>query len=170
MAGAAEEAAFVEFATARAPGLFRSALLLTGEWHAAEDLVQETLGQVFARWTRVTRADNPAAYARAMQVNRFLSDQRRRSAGERPVAQPGDDGHPTSDPDAALRATLLRALGELDPRDRAVVVLRYWDDLDVATTAGLVGGSPTAVRARAHRALGRLRELLGDDLDSLLPD
>ena len=84
MAGAAEEAAFVEFATARAPGLFRSALLLTGEWHAAEDLVQETLGQVFARWTRVTRADNPAAYARAMQVNRFLSDQRRRSAHSPP--------------------------------------------------------------------------------------
>ncbi len=168
MAGV-DEAGFVEFATARSPVLFRSALLLTGEWHAAEDLVQDTLGSVYVRWRKVSRADNPAAYARAMMVNGFLSGRRRRSAGERPVADP-DPSRTTADPDGALRATLLAALGGLDPQDRAVVVLRYWDDLDVATTAGIVGSSPTAIRARAHRALGRLRDLLGDDLDHLLPD
>lgn len=168
MAGT-DEADFVEFATARSPGLFRSALLLTGEWYAAEDLVQDTLGNVYGRWGKVSRADNPAAYARAMLVNGFLSGRRRRSATERPVADPAPDGT-TADPDAALRATLLAALGGLERQDRAVVVLRYWEDLDVATTARLVGSSPTAVRARAHRALGRLRELLGDELDHLLPD
>ncbi len=84
------------------------------------------------------------------------------------MAEP--DARATHDPDPALRATLLAALAGLDPADRAVVVLRFWEDLDVAATADLVGTTPTAVRARCHRALGRLRDLLGDDLHELRED
>ncbi len=163
------EEEFTAFAGARTADLFRCALLLTGEWHAAEDLVQETWATVYRRWHRVSSADQPGAYARRVLVNGFLSRRRRRSAGEVPVGDPA----PTpaaSEPDAALRATLLAALDTLEPRDRAVVVLRYWQDLDAATTGELVGCSPEAVRTRARRALGRLRDALADDLDHLLAD
>ncbi|MCB0908278.1 MAG: SigE family RNA polymerase sigma factor [Nocardioidaceae bacterium] len=162
------EAEFVAFATARTPTLFRLALLLTGEWYAAEDLVQDTLATVYRRWGRVAAAANPAAYARATLVNTHLSARRRRSSTERPVPEP--DAGVTHDPDPALRATLLGALARLEPADRAVVVLRFWEDLDVAATAELVGSTPTAVRARCHRALGRLRDLLGHDLHHLRTD
>ena len=159
---------FVAFATARTPTLFRLALLLTGEWYAAEDLVQDTLATVFRRWGRVAAAANPAAYARATLVNTHLSGRRRRSSTERPVAEPDPGLAPEADP--ALRATLLAALAELGVADRAVVVLRYWEDLDVAATAELVGSTPNAVRARCHRAIARLRDLLGDDLHELRAD
>jgi RNA polymerase sigma-70 factor (sigma-E family) len=158
---------FVELATARSPALFRTALLLTGDWHAAEDLVQETLGRLYARWSRVARADNPAAYAQAALVKTFLSGRRKRSSTERPHADV--DPGPTADDDASLRVTLLAALARLDPADRAVLVLRYWEDLDSPTTAELVGSTPAAVRTRCSRALVRLRDVLGDDLADLLP-
>src|SRR5919206_1877303 len=81
------EAEFVELATARGAALFRTALLLTGDWHAAEDLVQETLGKLYVHWSRVARADDPAAYARTALVRTFLSSRRRRSSTERPRAE-----------------------------------------------------------------------------------
>lgn len=165
---------FVAFATARGPALFRSALLLTGEWHAAEDLVQDTLAAVYRHWARVSAADNPSAYARATLVNTFLSARRRRATSEQPVGDlPSPDRTwpaPADPANIALRATLFAALARLDRRDRAVVVLRYWEDLDAAATATLVGATPTAVRARSRRALSRLRVVLGADLDHLLAD
>ena len=158
---------FVELATARSPALFRTALLLTGDWQLAEDLVQETLGRLFVHWSKVTRADNPAAYAQAALVRTFLSGRRKRSSTERPTAEL--DTGPAPDDDASLRVTLLAALARLDPADRAVLVLRYWEDLDAPATAELVGSTAGAVRTRCSRALGRLRDVLGDDLADLLP-
>ena len=165
------EQAFVELATARAPALFRTAWLLTGDFHLAEDLVQEALGRIYARWSKVAAADEPAAYAHTVLVHAFLSHRRRRSSTERPsdasqLAGLGD--RPGDDDDVALRVALLAALGHLDRLDRAVVVLRYWDDLDAPATAALVGLRPAAVRTRCSRALARLRDVLGDDLAELL--
>ena len=160
------EAEFVELATARSAALFRTALLLTGDWHAAEDLVQETLGKLYASWPRVARSSDPAAYARTTLLRSFLSSRRRRSSGERPRADvdPGE----RLDGDVALRVTLLAALARLEPQDRAVLVLRYWEDLDTGATAELLGCSVAAVRTRSRRALLRLRDAVGGDLAALL--
>ncbi|MGW0577394.1 SigE family RNA polymerase sigma factor [Streptomyces sp. NPDC002920] len=155
---------YAEFAAARAGHLYRSACLLTaGDTHLAEDLVQETLGRVYVRWGRVSRADNPAAYAQTVLTRTFLAHQRRRSSRERVVEVFPDvpDGRGTDTP---LRLTLLQALGRLPAKDRAVVVLRYWEDRSVEETAGAMNASSAAVRTRCTRALGRLRELLGEDI------
>ncbi|MFB7630099.1 SigE family RNA polymerase sigma factor [Streptomyces sp. NPDC056149] len=160
--GRAEECA--EFAVARAGHLYRSACLLTaGDTHLAEDLVQETLGRLYARWGRVSRAENPAAYAQTVLTRTFLAHQRRRSSTERTMDVLPDRPDATGG-DTALRLTLLDALRQLPAKDRAVVVLRYWEDRSIAETADVLNASSAAVRTRCVRALGRLRELLGEDL------
>ncbi|MFC1420880.1 SigE family RNA polymerase sigma factor [Streptacidiphilus cavernicola] len=151
------------FAAARIGHLYRSACLLTGgDTHLAEDLVQETLGRIFVRWRRVSGADNPVAYAQTMLAHTFLSWRRRRSSGERPSATPPEAGI-AEDGDPALRVTLLSALRQLPERDRAVLVLRYWEDRSVQETATALRLSAGAVRSHALRALTRLRAELGDD-------
>ncbi|CAM5324876.1 RNA polymerase sigma-70 region 2 domain-containing protein OS=Streptomyces microflavus OX=1919 GN=Smic_34680 PE=4 SV=1 [Streptomyces microflavus] len=102
---------FKEFAAGRASHLYRSACLLTsGDVHLAEDLVQETLGaDLYVLWGRARRIDNPAAYAQTVLVRIFLTHRRRRSAGERPLAEL-PEGAPADPDDPALRMTLLRAL------------------------------------------------------------
>jgi RNA polymerase sigma-70 factor (sigma-E family) len=155
---------YAEFAAARTGHLYRSACLLTaGDTHLAEDLVQETLGRLYLRWARVSRVDNPAGYAQTVLTRAFLAHQRRRSSRERAVAafpEVADSGTA----DMPLRLTLLQALGRLPAKDRAVVVLRYWEDRSVEETAGAMNASSAAVRTRCSRALVRLRELLGEDM------
>ncbi|MEU3772090.1 SigE family RNA polymerase sigma factor [Streptomyces sp. NPDC032472] len=157
---------FREFAEARSGHLYRSACLLaSGDTHLAEDLVQETLGRMYLLWGRICRIDNPAAYAQTVLVRAFLTHQRRRSAGERPVGQFPDPGAAAAGPgDPALRLTLLEALGRLAPKDRAVLVLRYWEDRSIEETADAMNTSSAAVRTRTSRALGRLREQLGGSI------
>ncbi|MFE5891330.1 SigE family RNA polymerase sigma factor [Streptomyces sp. NPDC056468] len=157
---------YAEFAVARAGHLYRSACLLTaGDTHLAEDLVQETLGRIYVRWGRVSRVDNPAGYAQTVLTRTFLAHQRRRSSTERATDtfpdRPADSG---GHGDLSLRLTLLQALALLPAKDRAVVVLRYWEDRSVQETADALNASSAAVRTRCTRALGRLRELLGEDL------
>ncbi|MGW6733186.1 SigE family RNA polymerase sigma factor [Streptomyces sp. NPDC055013] len=157
---------YAEFAVARAGHLYRSACLLTaGDTHLAEDLVQETLGRIYVRWGRVSRVDNPAGYAQTVLTRTFLAHQRRRSSSERATDtfpdRPADSG---GHGDLSLRLTLLQALARLPAKDRAVVVLRYWEDRSVQETADTLNASSAAVRTRCTRALGRLRELLGEDL------
>lgn len=164
MRRARRDEAYLEFATVRGGHLFRSACLLTsGDTHLAEDLTQETLGRMYALWGRVSRIDNPAAYAQTVLVRTFLSQQRRRSASERPVGElPDGVGAPGAEPE--LRMTLLQALGRLAPKDRAVIVLRYWEDRSVEETADAMNVSSAAVRTRSVRALAKLREQLGGSL------
>lgn len=164
---AADTDEFLEFAAARSGLLFRTAWLLCGDWHLAEDLVQTTLGKLFRSWRRVQRADNPDAYARTVLLRTYLSHRRRRSSGEQPyAAMPESAGRET---DPALRLTLLRGLAQLPPKDRAVLVLRYWEDLSVEQTARQMGVSQGAVRNRSQRALERLRGVLGGDLHAFAP-
>jgi RNA polymerase sigma-70 factor (sigma-E family) len=161
--------AYLEFATSRGGHLFRSACLLTGgDTHLAEDLTQETLGRMYVLWGRIARVDNPAAYAQTVLVRTYLGQRRRRAASERPfgdlpegAGQPGPADRPA---DPELRMTLLQALGRLAPKDRAVVVLRYWEDRSVEETADAMNVSSAAVRTRSVRALARLREQLGGSL------
>ncbi len=160
---------FEEFALARLPHLHRSAWLLCGDAHRAEDLVQETLAKVFVRWhRRLGRPiDNPAAYAQTCLVRTYISAQRRRSNHERPVEFLPDPG--ARDADADLRIALADALAELQPLDRAVLVRRYLDDRPVREVARELGCSEGAVRNRTLRALDRLRDVFGPSLADLLP-
>ncbi|MET9886032.1 SigE family RNA polymerase sigma factor [Streptomyces sp. NPDC006430] len=157
---------FREFAAGRSGHLYRSACLLTsGDTHLAEDLVQETLGRMYLLWGRISRIDNPPAYAQTVLVRAFLTHQRRRSAGERPVGELPESGAAApGGADPALRLTLLEALGRLSPKDRAVLVLRYWEDRSVEETADAMNASSAAVRTRTTRALARLRNQLGGSL------
>lgn len=159
---------FLDFAAHRAGHLFRSACLLTsGDTHYAEDLVQETLGRMYLAWRRISTIDNPAGYAQTVLVRVFLTQQRRRSSRERPIAELPETATPESD--STLRLTLLDALGRLPPKDRAVLVLRYWEDRSVEETAEVLRASSGAVRSRSTRALARLRVLLGGSLSELVP-
>lgn len=151
---------FAEFVAACSPQLYRSAYLLTASPHAAEDLVQTALAKAYAAWWRVRAADDPVAYVHGVLIKSFLSERRRKSSRELPVAEPLDRA--VTDADPTDRAALLAALAELAPIDRAVVVLRFWEDRSVAQTATQLDLTEAAVKNRSLRALKTLRKLLDD--------
>ncbi|WP_405056872.1 SigE family RNA polymerase sigma factor [Kribbella sp. NBC_01505] len=160
MKGIAE---FEEFARARVGPLYRTAWLLCGDRHHAEDLVQDTLANMLKAWGRV---DTPEAYARTALVRTFVSQRRRRSWTERPSAELPERVAASGDID--LRMALQKALGELLPLDRAVLVLRYFEDRSVEQVALDLGKKPSAITTRTARALERLRTVLGDDVAQLI--
>jgi RNA polymerase sigma-70 factor (sigma-E family) len=156
---------FTEFLAARSAQLYRSAYLLTTSPHSAEDLLQATLAKSYSAWGRVRRADDPVAYVHGVLIKTFLSERRKRSSSELPVAEPGllgrlDRAATSSDP--TDRVALMTALARLAPLDRAVVVLRFWEDRSVAQTAADLDLSEAAVKNRSLRALRTLRELLAE--------
>ncbi|MFF3196631.1 SigE family RNA polymerase sigma factor [Streptomyces misionensis] len=162
------EEEFRAFAAARSAPLFRSACVLTsGDVHLAEDLVQDTLGRMYANWRKIAQIDDLAAYTHTVLVRTYLSHRRRRSSSERPTDTLPDSGAVTEH-DATLRITLLDALGRLSARDRAVLLLRYWEDRSVEQTAEILHVRPGAVRNQSMRALARIRDLLGHDLSELV--
>lgn len=155
LTGTRRPESFEDLVAATVDRMLRTAVLLTGDRHAAEDLVQSTYAQVFARWRLVSRAENPAAYTRTILTRLFLSDRRRKRVRELPLLEGADAPVPLADP--ALRLSLVQALGTLPPLDRAVLVLRYFHDLAVDDVAAQTGLSSSACRTRASRALARLR-------------
>jgi RNA polymerase sigma-70 factor (sigma-E family) len=162
----AAEREFACFATLVSDSLLRTAHLMTGDAKDAEDLVQETLLRVARRWQRVRSLDQPAGYARRILVNLVLHDAGRR-ARLRAELRPQDGAAETADESAAraLRqvddlAEFRWALALLPPRQRAVLVLRYWADLPVAEVADLLGCSEPTVTSTASRAAARLAETL----------
>src|SRR5262245_55048540 len=126
-----ERLEFTAFATAMTPRLFRTALLMCGDWHLAEDLVQTTLAKVFVKWAKVERSDVPEAYVRGVLTKTFLSHKRVRRNAELPSI---DLGHDRAAPESPDRLELFEALRILDRIDRAVIVLRYWEDRSVGQT------------------------------------
>ena len=163
--GSSHEQEFEAFAQARAAQLYRSAWLLCGSHHQAEDLVQETLAKVYARWRRpFGRIDNPAAYAQTTLTRTFLGGKRRRSNDEQSFADVPDRAVADPSVRADVRLALLDVLAELPSPDRAVLVLRYLEDLSVDEVAARMGISPGAVRNRSMRALERVRGLVDDSL------
>jgi RNA polymerase sigma-70 factor (sigma-E family) len=156
---------FADLVHATGAQLYRTALLLTGDHHLAEDLTQITYAKVFASWRRVRRADNPAGYARTILLNSFLSHRRLRRSSEQPGRAEITETlalQPASDADPSTRIDLLAALARLSPTDRAVLVARYWEDRSISETATDLGISEAAVRTRSKRALERLRPHVAD--------
>ena len=153
-----DEAAFVEFAAAVRGQLRRTAYLMCGDWELASDHVQEGLIRVYVAWPRLTRAGREYAYARKAVVSAFLDHARRRSSTEVPSETDQDvaSGQDVAE-SVALRDALMSALAGLPPRQRACVVLRYFDDLSVAETAAVLGCSEGTVKSQTSRALASLR-------------
>lgn len=151
---------FTDFVVEVEPRLLRTAYLLTGDHGHAEDLVQTALVKAHRHWATVQRADSPAAYVRRILVTSHTSWRRRMSTSEQVIEtipdRPGDDLQ-------ARQATsdLVRtALRELSPKARAVVVLRYFEDLTEAETARVLGCSTSTVSTHAARGLATLRRHL----------
>ena len=155
---AAEE--FAEFARVMYPRLRRTAFLLCGDWHTAEDLAQTALTKVFVSWRRIRRQDAVHAYTNRTLVNAYLAHRRLKRTGE--VVTGWFPEHAAQDPGPETRMLLLDALATLPPRSRAVVVLRYWADLSVEQVADVMGCSPGNVKKLSARALDKLRVLLGE--------
>jgi RNA polymerase sigma-70 factor (sigma-E family) len=154
---------FDEFVAGSVEQLLRTASLIVWDAGEAEDLVQECLFKVARRWPRVRRMAQPRAYARRILVNLALDDARdrtrRRSELEGPIVladKPAWDALAGID----TRAELLDALAHLTPRQRAVLVLRYFNDLNEAETAEVLACSAGTVKSNASRGLARLREVL----------
>jgi RNA polymerase sigma-70 factor (sigma-E family) len=148
------------FVAARYPHLRRTAYLLCGDWHRADDLVQTALARVVVAARRRV-VDNLDAYARTTLLRTFLDDNRRLwRRRERSSPEPWDQAAPTQDPTVAL--TVLAALRSLPPRQRAVVVLRYWEDRSVEETAAALGINTGTVKSQCAKALATLRQALAD--------
>jgi len=145
--------------------LYRTAYLLLGEHGAAEDLAQAALTKTYVAWGRIREADAAYGYARSVLLNEARSLFRRPSwRRELPSGELPEQAH-ESDP--SDRPAVLDALRLLPPRQRAVVVLRYYEDLDVAGTAEVLGCSTGTVKSQTSDALSKLRRLLGD---AILPE
>lgn len=153
---------FDDFARSRQAHLRRTAHLLCGDWHLAEDLTQTALAKLYAVWRRVRQLESPDGYARRVLYRTFIDETRRRRWWERTGAgaYQEDVVAPASDPD--LRLTLLDALRQLPPRGRAVLVLRFWEDQSVEATAAALGCSVGTVKSQTSRGLGTLRTILAD--------
>lgn len=154
-------ASFDAYVAARYPALVRTATLLTGDHHEAEDLVQGALVKAVGVWRRI--ADDPEPYVRRIMVNDNISRWRRhrgRTVVSEDPAAGLDDGRWTAADDAAARLDLAAALGTLAPRQRAVLVLRYLEDLTERETAQLLGIAVGTVKSQTRDALARLRRLV----------
>ncbi|MFE0461496.1 SigE family RNA polymerase sigma factor [Kitasatospora sp. NPDC058965] len=161
------EAEFTAFAEASATRLRQIAYLMCRDWHLAQDLTQTTLTKMYLAWNRLTRRDaDPFAYARKVLLNSLLDHRRLRSSTEQTVAHFPDRALP--DDPTAVRLTLLDTLALLPPRERAIVLLRYWEDQSVADTAEILGISTAVVKSQSMRALATLRGHLGEDRALLL--
>jgi RNA polymerase sigma-70 factor (sigma-E family) len=152
---------FREFATASLSALSRTAYLLTGDQHAAEDLLQDALVLVALRWSKVEASDNPLAYVRRILYHELVSSWRRNryrrkevSSDQVPDRPDGRDHTATTD----RRIVLRRALARLSPRQRAVIVLRFYEDLSEADAAAVLGCSVGTIKSQTNYALRRLRD------------
>mgnify|MGYP003377569695 CR=1 FL=1 len=156
----ADRADFDAYVRARWTPLLRTAMLLTADRHAAEDLVQETLVKAASHWHRVDPA-TADAYVRRILFTRSVDAWRWRRRQPDPVEPGSADGPVAGDASTGVdsRLTLAQALGRLTPRQRAVLVLRYYEDRSEAETARVLDCSVGTVKSQTNYALGRLRTL-----------
>ena len=141
--------------------LSRTAFLLTGDRHLAEDLVQTALAKVAGRWDGIVANGDPTPYVRTVLLRTAIAWRRRRWRGEVPTGQVPDTL--TSEPAPDRREQLRVALAALPARQRAVVVLRFYEDLTEVETAAVLGCSTGTVKSQTTKARVRLRALLGGD-------
>ncbi|MEV6693766.1 SigE family RNA polymerase sigma factor [Micromonospora sp. NPDC051196] len=152
-----DEERFREFVLQQWGPLTRTAYLLTGDRGVAEDLVQSALEKTHRRWGRILRKDAPGVYVRRVMVNTAVSWRRRRRTVEVPLLDADAVASPDDYHRAENRHQLLQALRRLPPRMRAVLVLRYFEDLSEADIARVLGCSTGTVKSQASRGLARLR-------------
>ncbi|SMC70861.1 SigE family RNA polymerase sigma factor [Kibdelosporangium aridum] len=157
------DTAFADYFAARSDAMRRTAYLLCGDWHRAEDLVQVTFTKLYLAWQRITRHDALDAYARKTLVRTFLSERRlgwfrKESVSDEPADIPITKAGPED------RMVLQEALKQVPPGQRAVLVLRYWEDMSVDETAGTLNCSTGTVKSQAARGLQTLRDLLTDQM------
>ena len=163
---------FEQFVTASGDALLRTAYLVVWDPVEAEDLVQDCLLAVARRWPRVRRMDHPHAYARRVLINLALDGAQRRTRrrlelmadGAPAISDLADESAARRVHAVGVRAELIQALGTLPPRQRAVLVLRYFEDLSEAQVAELLGCSVGTVKSTASRALSRLQATLTPDI------
>ena len=156
------EEAFADFVSARWPRLYHLAYLLTGEPAAAEDLLQTTMEKTCARWSSVSRMEAPDAYVRTLMVNALISS-RRRPVWTREWLRDVVPDRPSPPPDEGVidHALLWPLVCTLPERQRAVIVLRYYEDLSEGETARVLGCAVGTVKSQAHDAMHALRRGLG---------
>lgn len=165
-----EEDRFTEFVRAHTASLFRTAYLMTGDYQRAEDVLQAALVRVYQHWPRVDTMDQPAGYARKVVVNEAVSWWRKRSSHEsllKLTDEPAWDGRVD---DVAEHERVWKAVLSLPRRQRAVTVLRYYEDMTEAQIAETLGMAPGTVKSHSHAAVRRLAELLGEPVvEPVLP-
>jgi RNA polymerase sigma-70 factor (sigma-E family) len=159
-----DDSGFSEYFAGRAATMRSTAYLLCGNWHQAEDLVQIAFAKLYSAWPRLARRGALDGYVRKTLVHAYL-DERRRASWQREQLTdlvPEPARRPVARPDERLgdRLLVLAALAEVPPRQRAVLVLRFWDDLSVQDTAAALGCSTGTVKSQSARGLEALRRAL----------
>lgn len=170
---ASSEEEFAEFFRARRDAVRRSAFLLCGDWHRADDLAQGAFVALHRHWHRIRDRGATDAYLRRCLVRAAVDESRRPWRRERfvaetpePLAPAGEGGHADS---VSTRHTLVQGLRFVPARQRAVLVLRFLEGLDVAATAAALRCSEGTVKSQTARGLDALRAVLGDALDDMRP-
>ncbi|HWE88842.1 MAG TPA: SigE family RNA polymerase sigma factor [Pseudonocardiaceae bacterium] len=167
-----DEQEFAEYFTARRDAVRRSAYLLCGDWHRADDFAQHAFVAVHRHWRDIRDRGALDAYVRRTLVRAVIDESRRpwrreRFTDEVPEVSDTTAGAPELGETVATRTTLLRALRQVPPRQRAVLVLRFLDGLDVADVAKAMKCSEGTVKSQTARGLATLRAELGEALDDL---
>jgi RNA polymerase sigma-70 factor (sigma-E family) len=161
-----EQEAFREYVVARKAALLRTAYLVSGDWHQAEDIVSTAMVKLYTSWRRAREVEHVDAYVRRIVIRVYLDEQRRPWRRERPTEVLPEPIYPGSagDGQAAHRTDLRRLLAQMPARQRAVLVLRFYDDMSVAQTADAMRLSVTATKSLTIRALSSIRRLLPADV------
>jgi RNA polymerase sigma-70 factor (sigma-E family) len=155
---------FADYMTARLPALRRLAFLLCQDWHRADDLAQAAAIKAYTHWARAARADNTDAYVNAILVREFLHE--RRSAWTRRVSLTEPPETPAIQTDHDVSLDLQSAVLALPPRQRAVLVLRFYCDLNTFQTAEALGCTPGTVKSQTAKALDSLRRVMSGSADA----
>jgi RNA polymerase sigma-70 factor (sigma-E family) len=164
---AEDEAAFRDVFAARARSLRRTAFLLCGDWHAAEDLVQTAFVKLYRSWSKVRDREAIDGWLRTVLVRVYVDERRRPSRREWSVAELPDAAAAES-AGPGDRLELVAALRQVPPRQRACLVLRFYDDLSVAETAVALGCTEGTVKSQTAKGLDVLRRVLGESLPTPL--
>jgi RNA polymerase sigma-70 factor (sigma-E family) len=165
------ETDFGDYYVSRASAMRSTAFLLCGDWHLAEDLVQTAFTKLYLAWNRIGRHGSLDPYMRQVVLRAFLDHRRRPWRRERPTEPAATPDTPGPGDATEDRVVLLRALSVLPARQRATLVLRFWEDQSVEECAQLLGVSTGTVKSQTARGLDKLREALGDaapGLDTIL--
>lgn len=161
---------FAALVATRSPSLFRTAYLVVGDHQQAQDLLQEALVKAFVAWPRLRDPGKAEAYVRRTIVTTAISWRRRRSFHERPVDPVPEARSADESERLATRDALWEQVCRLPPRQRAALVLRYYEDLSEAETAELLSCSVGTVKSQVSAALAKLRDRMGPDSGALVPD